>query len=120
MASSFVSSLRPRGNLGFLLRPENFWGVITTGSVLWTLPRGPLSSPRPLWKRTQRYEQQGDASALFSDGEKKKMTSPFMKQLLSAGLAFLLIFPAVSSEAVGQQPAPSGSADNSAQGAPLP
>jgi hypothetical protein len=94
--------------------------VITTGSVLWTLPRGPLSSPRPLWKRTQRYEQQGDASALFSDGEKKKMTSPFMKQLLSAGLAFLLIFPAVSSEAVGQQPAPSGSADNSAQGAPLP
>ena len=48
------------------------------------------------------------------------MTSPFMKQLLSAGLAFLLIFPAVSSEAVGQQPAPSGSTDNSAQGAPLP
>ena len=47
------------------------------------------------------------------------MTSPFMKQLLSAALSFLLIFPAVSTEAVGQQPAPSGSTDNSGQGAPL-
>lgn len=55
----------------------------------------------------------------FSDGEKKKMTSTFMKQVLSAALSFLLIFPVVPSEGVGQQPAPSGSTEYSEQGAPL-
>jgi hypothetical protein len=55
----------------------------------------------------------------FPDGEKKMMIRAFMKQLLSITLSFLLITNAVPSEAVGQQPAPTGSTGYSGQGAPL-
>jgi Protein of unknown function (DUF3300) len=54
----------------------------------------------------------------FSDGE-RKMISTFMKQFLSAALSFLLIFPAVPKEAIGQEPAPTGSTGYSGQGSPL-
>src|SRR5258707_4980857 len=48
------------------------------------------------------------------------MINTFMKQLLPTALSFLLIFPAVPSKAVvQQQPAATGSAENSGQGAPL-
>jgi hypothetical protein len=51
----------------------------------------------------------------LSDGE-RKMIETFIKRLLAIALSFLLIFPVVPSEAVGQQPAPTG---YSGQGAPL-
>jgi Protein of unknown function (DUF3300) len=44
------------------------------------------------------------------------MIRTFMKQLMAIALSLLLIFPAIPSEAVGQQPAPAG---YSGQGAPL-
>ena len=50
------------------------------------------------------------------------MIRTFIKQLLSAALSVLLIFPAMPSEAAGQQaapPPPAGSPQNSGQGAPL-
>ncbi len=47
------------------------------------------------------------------------MTRSFSKQLLSAALSFLLVFPATPWEAGGQQPAPTGSPGYSGQGAPL-
>jgi hypothetical protein len=50
------------------------------------------------------------------------MIRTFMKQLLAAVLSLLLVFPAVPSEAAGQQPAqpaPTGSTGYSGQGAPL-
>ena len=47
------------------------------------------------------------------------MISTLLKQLLSATLSFLLVFPAVPSEAGGQQTAPTESSGSAAQGAPL-
>jgi hypothetical protein len=49
----------------------------------------------------------------------KKMIKTFMKRVLSAVLAFLLVFTALPLEAAGQQPAPAGSTGSSVQGAPL-
>ena len=47
------------------------------------------------------------------------MIRAFIKRVLSAVLAFLLVFTALPLEAVGQQPAPAGSTGSSGQGAPL-
>jgi hypothetical protein len=47
------------------------------------------------------------------------MINTFMKQLLPAALSLLLIFPAVPGDAVAQQSTPTGTAENSGQGAPL-
>ena len=47
------------------------------------------------------------------------MVSTFIKQILPAALSFLLIFPAVPRDAVGQEPAPTGSTGYSGEGAPL-
>ncbi|MGA7242761.1 MAG: DUF3300 domain-containing protein [Terracidiphilus sp.] len=47
------------------------------------------------------------------------MISTLLKQLLSATLSFLLVFPAVPGEAGGQQIAPTESSGSAAQGAPL-
>jgi hypothetical protein len=49
----------------------------------------------------------------------KKMIKTFMKRVLSAVLAFLLVFTALPLEAAGQQPAPAVSTGSSVQGAPL-
>jgi hypothetical protein len=47
------------------------------------------------------------------------MITTYTRQLLSAALCFLLTFPVVPSEAVAQQPEPTGSTENLGQGAPL-
>jgi hypothetical protein len=49
----------------------------------------------------------------------KKMVKTFLKKLLSIALSFLLVFPVMSSEAGGQQSAPTGSTGYSGQGVPL-
>jgi hypothetical protein len=55
---------------------------------------------------------------LFLGGE-KKMIRTFTKQLISAGLSFLLVTNAVPFEAEGQQSAPTGPTGYSGQGSPL-
>jgi hypothetical protein len=47
------------------------------------------------------------------------MIRTFMKQLLSSVLSFMLVITTMPSEAGGQQPAPTGSAGYTGQGAPL-
>jgi hypothetical protein len=57
------------------------------------------------------------SSANQVNGVSKQMIGTFMKQLLATTLSFLLILPAISSDAAAQQPAPT--TVNSGQGAPL-
>src|SRR5437879_5266645 len=47
------------------------------------------------------------------------MLRTFIKQLLAATLSFLLVFPVLPNQAVGQQPTPTGAPEYSGQGAPL-
>ena len=47
------------------------------------------------------------------------MLRTFIKQLLATTLSFLLVFPVLPNQAVGQQPAPTAAPEYSGQGAPL-
>jgi hypothetical protein len=75
----------------------------------------------PVYVSTETSSSIGEygRSSMTFLGWREKMIGPFLKQLMSMVLSFLLVIHAVPLEAAGQQPAPTGSTGYSGQGAPL-